>query len=110
MTTKELFDSKIPAALATRGDKAREINAVFLFKITGDDGGEWTVDLKADKPTCTPGASGTPNCTIEVSERDFQTMLTNPAAGMQLYFTGKLKVSGDAMLATKLQTLFTLAA
>jgi hypothetical protein len=35
-------------------------------------------------------------------------MLTNPAMGMQLYFQGKLKVTGDPMLATKLQKLFQL--
>ena len=32
-------------------------------------------------------------------------MLTNPALGMQLYFQGKLRVTGDPMLATKLQKL-----
>ena len=59
-------------------------------------------------PACMAGIQGTPHCTIEVAHTDFQTMLTNPAAGMQLYFTGKLKVTGDPMLATKLQKLFSL--
>ncbi len=36
-------------------------------------------------------------------------MLSDPQAGMQLYFQGKLKVSGDPMLATKLQQFFDLA-
>jgi hypothetical protein len=31
-------------------------------------------------------------------------MLSDPQAGMQLYFQGKLKVTGDPMLATKLQS------
>ena len=33
-------------------------------------------------------------------------MLSDPNAGMQLYFQGKLCVSGDPMLAMKLQQLF----
>ena len=32
-------------------------------------------------------------------------MSENPGAAMQLYFQGKLKVSGNAMLATKLQQI-----
>ena len=35
-------------------------------------------------------------------------MLSDPQAGMQLYFQGKLKVTGDPMLATKLQQFFAL--
>jgi len=33
----------------------------------------------------------------------------NPQFGMQLYFAGKLKVSGDPTLAMKLQKLFAIA-
>ena len=108
LTAKELFDSQVPSVLTKHPDKAKEINAVYQFKITGDGGGEWTVDLKSDVPTCTAGLSGSPNCTIEVAHADFQSMLSNPAAGMQLYFQGKLRVTGDPMLATKLQKLFQL--
>ena len=36
---------------------------------------------------------------------DWATISANPGAAMQLYFTGKLKVTGNAMLATKLQKL-----
>ena len=35
-------------------------------------------------------------------------MVQNPIIGMGLYFQGKLKVTGDPMLATKLQKLFAL--
>lgn len=103
---QELFNQRIPEMLAKSPDSARQINAVYAFKIGGDGGGEWTVDLVSNPPSCQAGVHGTPNCTIEIAHADFLTMLTNPAAGMQLYFTGKLKVQGDPMLATKLQKLF----
>jgi hypothetical protein len=105
---KELFDHQVPDAIAKNPDKAKEIGAVYLFKITGDGGGEWTVDLASATPSCKPGTHGTPQCTVEVAHADFQSMLTNPALGMQLYFQGKLKVTGDPMLATKLQKLFSM--
>jgi putative sterol carrier protein len=106
----ELFDKQVPEAIAKNPDKAKEIGAVYLFKITGDDGGEWTVDLVSATPSCQKGVHGTPQCTIEVAHADFKSMLTNPALGMQLYFQGKLKVTGDPMLATKLQKLFSMGA
>ena len=107
---KELFDDMIPRGLAKHPDKAKEVGAVYAFKITGDDGGEWVVDLAGSPPTCTPGTSGNAQCTIEVEHADFKRMLAEPQAGMQLYFAGKLRVSGDPMLATKLQQFFQLAA
>jgi putative sterol carrier protein len=105
----ELFDEQIPEALAKYPEKAKAVGAVYLFKITGEGGGEWLVDLKADPPTCKPGAEGSPQCTIEVTAEDFQAMLANPNQAMQLFMQGKLKVSGDMMLATKLQSLLAMA-
>ncbi len=106
---QELFNTQVPQALAKNPDKANEIGAVYLFKISGDDGGTWTVDLASKPPTCATGDKGNAQCTIEVAHPDFQSMLSNPQMGMQLYFQGKLKVTGDPMLATKLQKLFALA-
>jgi hypothetical protein len=105
---QQLFNHDVPAALQKNPAAAQQIGAVYLFKITGDGGGEWTVDLKSETPSCKPGAHGTPQCTIEVAHEDFKSMLGNQAMGMQLYFQGKLKVTGDPLLATKLQKLFTL--
>ena len=107
---QELFNEQVPASLAKNPDKAREIGAIYIFKITGDGGGDWTVNLAENPPSCKPGVHGTAQCTIEIAHTDFMSMLTNPAMGMQLYFQGKLKVSGDPMLATKLQKLFSMSA
>jgi putative sterol carrier protein len=107
---QELFDVQVPEALKNYPDKAKEVDAIYCFKITGEGGGEWTVDLTADPPVCERGDKGSAQCTIEVEHDDFQTMLSDPQAGMQLYFQGKLKVTGDPMLATKLQQFFDIAA
>ncbi|HEY4242055.1 MAG TPA: SCP2 sterol-binding domain-containing protein [Kofleriaceae bacterium] len=106
---QDLFDNLVPQGLAQYPDKARELNAIYCFKISGDGGGEWTVDTTSNPPTCTKGASDKAQCTIEVTTEDFNTMLKDPNAGMQLYFQGKLRVSGDPMLAMKLQQLFDIA-
>ena len=107
-SAQDLFNIQVPESLIRNPDKAREIGAVYVFKISGDGGGTWTVDLAAATPSCTTGDKGNANCTIEVGHEDFKSMLANPALGMQLYFQGKLKVTGDPMLATKLQKLFSM--
>jgi hypothetical protein len=107
-SASELFDVQVPDALKQHPEKAREIGAIYLFKITGDGGDTWTVDLKNDPPTCQKGDKGGAQCTVEVAHADFKEMLKNPALGMQLYFQGKLRVTGDPMLATKLQKLFSM--
>ena len=107
---KELFDDMIPRGIASNPDKAKQVGAVYVFRITGDGGGDWIVDLTADPPSCTRGVSDKAQCTIEVAHTDFQRMLAEPNAGMELYFSGKLRVSGDPMLATRLQSFFRLAA
>lgn len=109
-SAKQLFDDMIPRGLEKNADKAKEVGAVYAFRITGEDGGEWTVDLAGDPPTCKPGASDHAQCTIEVEHADFKRMLAEPNSGMELYFSGKLRVSGDPMLATRLQQFFRLAA
>ncbi len=108
-SAQELFNTQVPASIAKNPDGAKAIGAIYVFKITGDDGGVWTVDLASATPTVSTGDAGNAQCTIEVAHSDFKSMLANPALGMQLYFQGKLKVTGDPMLATKLQKLFQLA-
>ena len=104
----DLFD-KLAAGLAGAPQKAREIAAIYCFKIDGAGGGQWTVDCRADPPTCARADSGKAECLIEVGSDDFLKMVADPNLGMQLYFQGKLRVSGDPTLAMKLGALFELA-
>jgi putative sterol carrier protein len=68
------------------------------------------VDLASATPSIQKGVQAGAQCTIEVAHTDFIGMLSNPALGMQLFMQGKLRVSGDPMLAMKLQKLFSLSA
>jgi len=107
---QDLFDAKVPEALKKHPDQAREVNAVYYFNISGDGGGEWTVDLTSNPPSVATGDTGNAQCKIEVAHSDFMEMLKDPQLGMQLFFQGRLKVEGDPMLATRLQQFFDVAA
>ena len=105
-SVKAFFDQKVPSVLKSSPEKAKDVAAIYLFKINGADGGTWTVDLLSSPPTCVPGAQGTAQCTIEASDADFRSMIDGGMqAAMQLFFSGKLKVTGDPNLATKLSKL-----
>ena len=105
MDAKTWFSEKLPKILEKHPERGKEIDANFMFVITGDAGGKWFVDLKAEPPAVSEG-EGEADCTIEMEDSDFEEMTADFQIAMQLYFQGKLKVSGDPMLATKLQGLF----
>jgi hypothetical protein len=108
-SAQEFFDVQLPAALEAHPLEAKTIGGIYAFKISGEEGANWTIDLKSPVPVCVRDSSMVATCTIEVSAEDFKSMIASPALGMQLYFQGKLRIVGDPMLATKLHQLFALA-
>jgi hypothetical protein len=105
-----LFNERLPGALARNAEDAQTIGAKFQLNITGTDGGEWYIDVSGNPPAplCVPGnRPDAADCTITVADDDFHKLLENPGImAMQLYFNGKLQVTGNQMLALKLQKLF----
>ena len=88
--------------LADNPELAKKVNTVYLFKLTGPEG-QYTVDLKANKVT--PGAAAPAECTLEISDADFMAMCAGKANPQELYFGGKLKISGNLMASQKLTFL-----
>ena len=102
--TKKLFNEELPAALAKNAEEARTIGAKYQMNITGQ--GSWFIDVSASGPKCVPGEEPA-DCTITIASEDFQKLFENPQQnGMQLFFSGKLKIAGNNMLAMKLNKLF----
>src|SRR3954463_9299983 len=101
---KKMFNEDLPAALTKNAEDAKTIGAKFQMNITGE--GEWNIDVSPSGPSCKPG-SGPAGCTMQIAAEDFQKLIENPQAnGMQLFFAGKLKITGNQMLAMKLNKLF----
>jgi len=85
-------------------ETALKINAVFLFRILGENGGLFHLDFKTDlvlsheeKPS---------DCELEITDRDFIKLYKGVLPGFKAVLSGKLKVKGDLSLATKLQDIF----
>jgi putative sterol carrier protein len=103
---KKLFNEELPAALAKNAEDAKTIGAKFQINVTGPTGGEWNIDVTSAGPVAKAG-TGDADCTVTIADEDFQKLVENPNAnGLQLFFAGKLKITGNQMLGMKLQKLF----
>ncbi len=105
MDIPKLFETDLANAMAAKPDIAQRIGAKYQFNITGDGGGEWFVDASSSGPKVEPGNPGGADCTISMSAEDFEPLWQNPSSGMNLFFSGRLNISGDPMLAMKFQDL-----
>ena len=103
MEIQKLFETDLPAWLAGNTDSAKRVGGRYAFNITGDGGGQWYLDLSSTGPKCEPGAGQRADCTITLSAADFQTLWGNLYAGESLYYSGRLYISGDEMVAMQLR-------
>jgi len=81
---------------------AEKAQTVFQLKLKEPES-VWTIDLKASGAG--PGETAKPDCTLELSERDYLSLQRGEADPMKLFTSGKLKVSGDMMATGKLEAL-----
>jgi hypothetical protein len=105
-TSKEIFETELPAQLAAKPDAVKDINAVLHFVITGEGGGEWTVDCTKASDFISAGLSGTPKMTITASNEDFVKIRKKELNPQMAAMSGKLKIKpldmGLAMKLTKI--------
>jgi putative sterol carrier protein len=87
--------------------KAAGQTAVVQWDINAPDGVH-SVQFKAENGTAswTAGTPDAPRVTLAFSLADFLRFVAGQLDGMQAFMGGKLKLSGDMMFATTLQTWF----
>ena len=101
MTPREFFET-----MHSELDKVKDLGAVYQFKITGENGGDWYLDATGDEPIVGEGVHDNPGATFTATDQDFVAMATGKLASQMAFMMGKLKVSGDMMLAMRLQAIF----
>jgi putative sterol carrier protein len=88
-------------------DKAAGQQAVVQYEISAPDGGhEYAMRIADGRCEIEQGRAESPRVTIRIALADFLRLITGNANGMQLFMTGKLKVSGDLFFAQTYQSWF----
>ena len=94
-----LADRFIPAG-------AKGLNATFQFELSGDGGGTWHVTVADGTMSVSEGAHATPTATIKMKAEDYVQMVNGKLNGTMAFMKGQMKVTGNMMLAQKMQAIF----
>jgi putative sterol carrier protein len=88
---------------------ARGVDAVVHWKIRGrPDGGadHFEVVVRDGSCTTTDQPAQDPRVTLALDGVHFMRLVTGNASGPMLFMTRKLKIDGDLMFATRIQSMF----
>jgi putative sterol carrier protein len=104
MNPQDFFQKK-GEQLAASGTDLASINSTYQFSISGDGGGDWVIELNADKQEVRTGVDESAQCVISMTSEDFMGMIGGTLNPQMAFMTGKLRVKGDMGLALKLQSV-----
>jgi len=99
-----IFES-LEKTLKTNGTQlVKATGGVFIVNLKTADGkqGSWGIDLKNGAGSISVGIALKADCTLNANDDDFVAIMTGKINAQQAFMQGKLKVSGNVMLATKL--------
>lgn len=110
MSAAAIFQ-KLGENVAKNPEKATSVDGVFGFNITGDGGGEWTLNLKSGTTSdfVSDGIADNADVTITISASDWEGITAGTVNPMQAFMMGKIKVAGNMGLAMKLQNVLSFA-
>ncbi|EMR71044.1 hypothetical protein MGN70_008130 [Eutypa lata] len=102
----EAINASLQSSEADRKDAIKQGNAVFAFTLKNKAGetDSWHIDLK-EKGTVGTGLGTKPTVTLSLSDEDFGKLVSGKANAQRLFMSGKLKVKGDVMKATKMEPI-----
>ena len=82
------------------------MNVVFQFSVSGEGGGEWSVEIKDGTCKVAAGKHLSPACTLKIAAADFLALMNGKLPAMEAYTSGKLKIDGDIMKSQLIGKLF----
>ncbi|HEY1690651.1 MAG TPA: SCP2 sterol-binding domain-containing protein [Polyangiaceae bacterium] len=98
---KEYFDTLPERFVATA---ARGVKATYQFELAGDGGGTYHVKVDDGTMQVAEGPADAPNTTIKMAAGDYVQMVNGKMSGTMAFMKGKLKVTGNVMLAQKMNS------
>ncbi len=89
-----------------RPEVAGSLQASYLFDISGNKGGKWTLEINNGQCDLKQGSCSNPSVTISITDQDWIAISQGKLNSQMAFMMGKLRVAGDMGLAMKLQSMF----
>jgi putative sterol carrier protein len=99
-TPKEFFEQILPARF--KPERAEGIDVIAQVTIKGTNGGDWVVTIRDRKLEVREGAHPSPKLTVLMKEKDYLDVVNGKISGERAFFSGKLQVKGDFILALRM--------
>jgi putative sterol carrier protein len=100
-TTPAEFFAKRNEQLRADGGKLASINSTYQFSLSGDNGGDWVIELTEACQEVRDGSDDSAACTIAMTADDFMGLIGGTLNAPMAFMTGKFQVKGDLGLAMK---------
>lgn len=84
-----------------RAERAGDVRATYLFEITGEHGGSWTVRIGDGRCEVAEGAPATYDALIRCDARTFLDLVFQSVRPGEAIVDGTLRVAGDLALAMR---------
>ncbi len=102
-TPKQIFEEFLPTILDKQKEMAAQIAAVYRVTITGDGGGEWTINLRDQ--TVKTGNTEPADLALTLAAADFQAILQGKLDAEEAMASNKLGIEGRPQLLASLAAL-----
>lgn len=87
-------------------ENAAGVDAVIQFSLTGEQQGEWYLQIKDQQCNMIAGTHNNPALSVSADEQDLREVLAGDLTLMKAFMSGAVQVRGDIGLAMKLMELF----
>jgi len=83
-----------------------EDHGVWEFRVEGDGGGHWTLDLNSHPYQFLEGPPSQSDVLVEIHEEDLKGLLEGRINGFFAFLSGRIRVKGNMQLASHLGKIF----
>ncbi len=87
-------------------NQAGDINATYLFDLSGADGGQWVVHIVDRTCNVRTGTADNPTTTLRMKAKDYVDLALGDLDPMVAFMRGKVKIKGDYLALLQFQKMF----
>lgn len=87
-------------------EMAGDVFAVIQISATGDDGGDWTIEIKDKKCRVAKGIAQSPDLSLTASTQVVNDIFTGKLNAMRAFMKGQVQFKGNMGLAMKIVKFF----